>query len=295
MYQFYNKWLFFVILVVLFGSAFSFIDISLELFSPLFIAFTRVFISTIILFCICNYLKISFNFFYKNFFLIFILALTGTTIPFTFISWAQNYIDSSVTGILIGFMPLFTIIGSSLIGYEKLTLFSIFGFIIGFVGILILSLDSISSLNLSNSLPQIAVIFSALMYSINALLIKKLSHINILPLSTTVMLVSSMQLILFLPFTDHIYIEQDITNYSPILSLLFLSVFCTAIATVIYYKIIKNSGPNFLSLVNYPVPIFAVFLGVTFLDEKLEISSIIALALVLIGIYISQVKSTNSR
>ena len=146
-----------------------------------------------------------------------------------------------------------------------------------------------------NSLPQIAVIFSALMYSINALLIKKLSHINILPLSATVMFVSTMQLILFLPFTDYIYITGDITNYSPILSLLFLSIFCTAIATVIYYKIIINSGPNFLSLVNYPVPIFAVFLGVTFLNEKLEISSIIALALVLIGIYISQIKKTNSQ
>ena len=47
----------------------------------------------------------KFNFIKKNFILLFILGLTGTTIPFFLISWAQTTISSSETGILIGFMP----------------------------------------------------------------------------------------------------------------------------------------------------------------------------------------------
>ena len=75
------------------------------------------------------------------------------------------------------------------------------------------------------------------------------------------------------------------------LSILFMGVFSTAIATVIYYKIIHDYGPSFLSLVNYPIPVFAVFIGVVFLNENLSIYSILSLCLVMLAIYISQRKS----
>ena len=67
-----------------------------------------------------------------------------------------------------------------------------------------------------------------------------------------------------------------------------MAVFSTAAATVIYYKIIQDYGPSFLSLVNYPIPIFAFFAGVIILGESFNFYSIISLCLVIIGIYISQ-------
>ena len=67
-----------------------------------------------------------------------------------------------------------------------------------------------------------------------------------------------------------------------------MSIFSTALATIIYYKIINDYGPNFLSLVNYPIPIFAFFVGVIFLNESFNIYSLISLFLVVTAIYISQ-------
>ena len=75
-----------------------------------------------------------------------------------------------------------------------------------------------------------------------------------------------------------------------IISLLIMSVFSTALATVIYYKIIHDYGPSFLSLVNYPIPIFAFFIGVVFLKESANILSIISLFLIIASIYLSQKK-----
>ena len=84
-------------------------------------------------------------------------------------------------------------------------------------------------------------------------------------------------------FIESIYIDS-------IIALLFMSIFSTAIATVIYYKIIHDYGPNFLSLVNYPIPVFAFFIGVIFLGEEINIYTILSLLLVIAAIYISQKK-----
>ena len=128
------KWSFFTILVVLFGSAFLLIELSLNSFSPIQIAFFRVFFASI--FLLIYALLMGYKFIKKNFILLFILGLSGTTIPFFLISWAQTTISSSETGILIGFMPLFTIIGSHyFFKYENLSLNKILGFILGLLNI----------------------------------------------------------------------------------------------------------------------------------------------------------------
>ena len=117
---------------------------------------------------------------------------------------------------------------------------------------------------------------------------KKLSNINVIPLSSCVMILSSIQLFFVLIFS---YKASGLINtvfYDSVLALLFMAVFSTAAATVIYYKIIQDYGPSFLSLVNYPIPIFAFFAGVIILGESFNFYSIISLCLVIIGIYISQ-------
>ena len=77
---------------------------------------------------------------------------------------------------------------------------------------------------------------------------------------------------------------------SSIIAISILSLISTAFATVLYYKIIHDYGPNFLSLVNYPIPVFAFFAGIIFLNEKFNTLSILSLILVVLSVYISQKK-----
>jgi len=284
------KWFYFSILVVLFGSAFVLIELSLNSFSPTQIAFFRVFFASIFLLIYSIAQGYKLNFIYKYFNLLFILGLSGTTIPFFLISWAQQTISSSETGILIGFMPLFTVLGSHyLFKYEKLTANKILGFIVGFLGLLILLLNNNENINFFNNIySKIAVIISAFFYALNALLVKKINDIEVIPLSAVVMTFSTVQLIFLSFFSDEIYLLENEIYLDALISIIILSILSTAFATVLYYKIIQNYGPNFLSLVNYPIPVFAFFAGIVFLKEQFNFYSILSLFLVIISIYISR-------
>ena len=287
---FFLKWFYFSLLVIFFGSAFLLIEISLKSFSPIFIAFSRVTIAAILLYMYALYNAFSFNFVKKNFILLFILGMSGTSLPFFLISWAQITINSSQTGVLIGFMPIFTIIGSHFyFRYESLNIYKSIGFFLGFIGLTILFFDNEQSTNVFDDLTaKIAVILGAFFYALNALLVKKISNINPIPLSASVMIISSVQLLVgLLLFGDGKYYSETI-SLSSVISLSIMAIFSTAIATVLYYKIIHDYGPNFLSLVNYPIPIFAFFIGVVFLSEDISIYSIISLSLVILGVYLSQ-------
>ena len=286
------KWFFFLILVVLFGSAFLLIEISLNSFSPVQIAFFRVFFASIFLLIYSMTKGYKLNFVYKYFNLLFILGLSGTTIPFFLISWAQLTISSSETGILIGFMPLFTILGSHyFFKYEKLNVYKIFGFIIGFIGLLILLLNNNENISFFNNIyAKTAVIASAFFYALNALLVKKIDNVEVIPLSAIVMVFSTLQLLVLSLFSGKIYLIQGELYLDALISIIVLSILSTAFATVLYYKIIQNYGPNFLSLVNYPIPVFAFFAGIIFLKEQFNFFSILSLSLVIISIYISQKK-----
>ena len=284
------KWFYFSILVILFGSAFVLIELSLNSFSPTQIAFFRVFFASIFLLIYSITQGYKLNFIYKYFNLLFILGLSGTTIPFFLISWAQQTISSSETGILIGFMPLFTVLGSHyLFKYEKLTANKILGFIIGFLGLLILLLNNNENINFFNNIySKVAVIISAFFYALNALLVKKINDIEVIPLSAVVMIFSTVQLIFLSFFSDEIYLLESEIYIDALISIIILSILSTAFATVLYYKIIQNYGPNFLSLVNYPIPVFAFFAGIVFLKEQFNFYSILSLFLVIISIYISR-------
>ena len=289
------KWLYFSLLVIMFGSAFLLIELSLKSFSPSIIALSRVSIAALVLFLYSMHKGYSYDFVKDHFILLFILGLSGTTIPFYLISWAQMTINSSETGILIGFMPIFTIIGSHyFFKYEQLTANKVFGFILGFIGLFVLLINNENSINFEdNIIAKIAVIFAAFFYALNALLVKKIKNIKVIPLSAIVMTFSSLQLLFFVLVTYNNNTYTEVIYIDSLIALLFMAIFSTAIATVIYYKIIHDYGPNFLSLVNYPIPIYAFFSGVIFLDENINIYSIISLVLVVIAIYISQKNKIN--
>ena len=294
-YNNFYKWFYFILLVIMFGSAFLLIEISLKSFSPSIIAFSRVFLAAIILLFYSLVKKYSFVFIRNNFILLFVLGLSGTSIPFFLISWAQQTINSSETGILIGFMPIFTVLGSHFyFKYEKLNIQTFFGFMLGFLGLFILLLNNDSGISMhDNFLAKFAVILGAFFYALNALLVKKIIGVHVIPLSASVMLFSSFQLFVLLFLNNDFYNINFNFYLDSIISLLIMSVFSTALATVIYYKIIHDYGPSFLSLVNYPIPIFAFFIGVVFLKESANILSIISLFLIIASIYLSQKKDIS--
>ena len=73
--------------------------------------------------------------------------------------------------------------------------------------------------------------------------------------------------------------------------MLALSIVATAIATVVFLKLVTTAGPSFTSFINYLIPVWALLTGMIFLGEEPGLRVVIALALILAGIALSEVGS----
>ena len=189
------------------------------------------------------------------------MSLFNNVIPFNLIAWGQSQITASVGSILNATTPLFTVI---IANYwpkphrEEATLNRIIGVIIGICGVSILlglSLDDID-----NSIKgQIAILLAGISYAISALFGKQISG-NIHPaVSATMML--SLSTIILLPIM--LFIGYDfikIINTDAVIPILGLSIFSTAIAYLIFYRLIKTIGSNIM-LVTLLIPPIALVLS----------------------------------
>jgi drug/metabolite transporter (DMT)-like permease len=76
---------------------------------------------------------------------------------------------------------------------------------------------------------------------------------------------------------------------------LFLGVFSTAVAAILYFRLVKLAGPSFVSQLNYLIPLWAVAIGVVFLGERPEPKHLLALVLILGGVLMAQLESRRAR
>ena len=286
-------WLGLIALVIMFGSAFMFIKFAVQEYPPIVVAGGRIIIAAFILIAVSLYRKDSFAFIRYTWPLLIATALTGNCVPFYLISWGQQSVNSSIAGILMAVMPLTTIIlAHFFIKSEPLTTNRVTGFALGFIGILILlgpaALSKLES-GENTAIAMLAILLGAMSYAVNAILVKRLPNESFIALSTVVMIFAS---IMMLPgmFWDTQSWSVNITSVE-FLSIVFLGIFPTALATIVYFAVITRVGPSFLSQINYLIPVWAVLIGILFLNEKIGINAIIALVIILLGIAIAQRKN----
>ncbi|MDG2187087.1 MAG: DMT family transporter [Hyphomicrobiales bacterium] len=277
-------WIRLFVLSLLWGGSYIWIEYALLTVSPLTIVFFRVFMAALFLLCFCLILKLNFKI-NKRLFLIFLMmSLFNNVIPFNLIAWGQSQITASVSSILNATTPLFTVI---IANYwpkpngEKATLNRIIGVLIGICGVSILMGFSFDDID--NSIKgQIAILLAAISYAISALFGKQISG-NIHPaVSATMMLCISsiilLPIILFIGFDF-----KNITKIHAIIPILGLSIFSTAIAYLIFYKLIKTIGSNVM-LVTLLMPISAIFMSIIFLGETIAKQHIVGLFMILTGL-----------
>lgn len=288
-------WLGMIALVVMFGSAFMLTKISVQVYPPSIVAGGRIIIAAIMLVVIALYRKESFKFLRNYWLLLVALAFFGCSLPFYLISWGQQTVDSSIAGILMAVMPLTTIVLAHffVIG-ERLTPNRVVGFVLGFIGILVLfgpsALDNFDN-DVGRLIAMLAILAGALSYAVNTIIAKRLPDESFIALSAAVMTFAS---VLMLPgmFVANQNWEISIQS-AEFISLVLLGVFPTGVATVIYFAVIIRVGPSFLSQINYLIPVWAVLIGILFLNESVGYNAIIALVIILLGIAIAQRKNLS--
>lgn len=286
------KWVYLFILSVIWGSSFILIKKSLIGLTAYQLGALRTIITGVILLGV-GYPKLK-HIPKTKWKWLLISGLLGSFIPAFFFAIAETEIDSAVASILNSLVPLNTILLGFAVFKIASTKRQILGVIIGFIGTAILILKG-SELNPNqNYLYAGFVIASTLMYATNVNIIKRyLQDVKPLAIAAGNYVFIVIPAIIVLLFTDFFSISRlnnpDLPN--ALLYVTILSVFGTAMAKVIFNKLVQISTPVFASSVTYIMPIVALIWGI--LDgEAFSVIQALAATLILVGVYLSHKKKT---
>ena len=290
------SWLCLITLAIIWGVNFIFIKISVEDVGATNNVFFRLLLAALVL---STYLrstgkKLPLSKYNVLFYLI--LGFLGLALPFFLISSAEIYIDSGLAGLLMSPMPLITLSLSALIlKDEVINRTKILAFIIAFLGLIVLfgpkNLLALGGSNKIEFISQILVLIAAFCYGTNAVLSKLAPKIDVSAMATGVSIGSLFFITPFAFFYEPFYLV-NFTNEA-ILAIIIQGVFGTAIASILFFKIIELKGPVFLSLINFMIPPVAFFAGVLFLSEQIKINALLALLMILGALYINYRSSDN--
>jgi drug/metabolite transporter (DMT)-like permease len=286
-----GHWLLLFALVAMWGSAFMFTGIAVRGFSPTGLVAIRLSIAAVLLTGLV--LVRGHRFPWTRRFWLFSLAisLAGNCVPFWLISFGQQRIDSGLAGILMGIMPLTTmVLAHFFVRGEPLNRIKAVGFVVGFIGLVtLIGPEALLQLRGQGTelLHQLAVLGGAICYAINAIVARHRPAADPLVAAAGVMLAGSA---IMLPIGGASASTQLLAAPPvPLAAMLALSVVATAIATVVFLQLVATAGPSFTSFINYLIPVWALFMGVIFLGEEPGVGVVIALALILAGIALSEV------
>jgi drug/metabolite transporter (DMT)-like permease len=220
-----------------------------------------------------------------------VLGIVGNALPFFLITWGQQVVDSALAGILMAGMPLATLVlAHFLVHGEAMTVARVVGFALGFLGIVFL-MEPAAAAGLGGGaallvISQLSILCGALCYSANSIMARLLIKTDFLAAAAGTLLVSAVLVVPLALVVDEPWTLRP--SLSSIAAIAWLGIGPTAIATILYFKLISSAGPTFMSLVNYLSPAIAVFLGVTLLGEQPGVSAYTGLVLILAGIALSQ-------
>jgi drug/metabolite transporter (DMT)-like permease len=286
-----KDWALLLSLVAMWGSAFMFIKIAVVAIPPATIAAGRLVVGALALAVIVYARGTRIAPPNGAWMPWLVLALVGNAVPFYLIAWGQQTIESALAGILIAIMPLATLVlAHRFVRGEKATGSRIGGYVLGFLGIVLLmgpaALSGIMG-SAERVIAQLAVLGGALCYAANSVYARlRVKGGDVLVSSAGVLLIASAVMLPVALVVDRPWTLSP--SLPSLAAVVWLGVGATAIPTICYFALISSAGPTFMSLVNYLSPCVAVILGVTMMGEHPGPEAYAGLALILFGIAVSQ-------
>ena len=284
------EWVLLLALAAMWGSAFMFIKLGIATVPPATLVASRLALGALLLYTVMRMRGLALPPLGRRWIAFAVLAIVGNSAPFYLISWGQQFIDSALAGILMAVMPLTTLLlAHFFVAGERLTANRALGFSVGFSGILVLMGPAVIS-GLGGSLlevtAQATVLAGALCYAANSVMARRLVAADFLVASTSVLIVASIVMVPLALVLDRPWTLAP--SVSSTAAIAWLGIGPTALATLLYFRLIAAAGPTFMALVNYLSPLVALLAGVLLLGEKPGVTAFAGLGLILLGIALSR-------
>jgi drug/metabolite transporter (DMT)-like permease len=221
-----------------------------------------------------------------------ILGITNTALPFVLISWAEQHIDSAVASILNSSVPLFTmVIAHFALTDDRMTPRRVVGLLVGFAGVVVLTVRDMGGDVRLNLLAQGAMILAVLFYAGSSVMARRNTK-GIQPAVQALIPLLSAEAFIT---TGALLVESPIqfpTLPMTWIALIWLGLIGSCLAYLFYFYLLHSIGPTRATMVTYTFPVVGVALGVGFLGETLDVYLVTGAVLILASLLIVNRKKT---
>jgi drug/metabolite transporter (DMT)-like permease len=283
-----TSWGLIAILSILWGGAFLLIEIGMRSYPPNSLVFMRLALAVPPMLIVMWIMGVPLPRDVASWWRLFVVGILNCALPFMLFFWGQKSLDSGYASILNATTPLWGVIATHFMTTdEKLTPTRIFGVIMGLAGIIVMigpnALQGLSG----NLLAQAACLVSTVFYSFAAIYGRRLSTSGMAPIAIATGQTAAAALFM-LPVV--LLVDQPWTMAAPSLKStlagITLALFSTALAYILYFRLIERAGASNAQLVAFLMPVLAVTLGIMVLGEKLSGGQLAGAALIFAGLVI---------
>jgi len=288
-----KAWGYLIILSIIWGSSYFLIKIGLEdsdgnermpphLLGALRMSFAFLALSPLLYKSLKTIKK-------KHVLFVIISGVFGNGLPAFLFAYAETKLNSSITGMLNSLVPLLTILIATLVFKFKLKLNHIGGIIIGIIGAVLIVYQELFTTDLTSDdlIPILIVVLATLCYALSLNIIKyKLHDLNSMAITSISFASIGPFCIAYLfttDFFDRISAQPNFIEGIGIIGI--LAFIGTALAVLLFNKMIKISTAVFASSVTYFIPIVAILLGFT-LGESVSILQLVGIGVLILGVFL---------
>lgn len=284
------SWLLFIGLAFIWGSSFILMKEGLVALSAFQVASLRIIASGVVMIPVAYK---AFQVIPRNKLLIlFISGILGSLLPAYLFCIAEQEIDSALAGTLNSLTPIFVIIVGAIFFQNKASAAKIIGIMIAFGGSVLLFFNQPHFSEKNNLVYVLYIVLATIMYGINVNTVQRYLHdipsVRAVAVALTLIMIPAF---IVLVFTG--YFKMDLSNKAVLASTGYsalLGLGGTAIASVLFYILIKRAGAVFSSMVTYGIPVVANFWGVIY-GEQIGWIQILCLLIILAGVYVANRKN----
>lgn len=281
-----RNWILLLLLGAIWGGSFLFAKVAVAEIPPLVLVFCRVAIACVTLHVVLRFTSHRFPVQPSLLAAFLIMGLLNNAIPFSLLFWGQTELSAGLASILNATTPIFTfIVAALLMRQEPVRAHRIAGVLIGFAGVLVMVSPSVTGLGDDPLWAQLACLGGAFSYALAATFARRFRSIP--PLVSATGQLSGSTLIM-LPVA-----LLTAGNWSPFqtsaivwLNVLALGIGATALAYLIYFRLLADAGATNASLVTFIVPASAILFGFLALGERLNAYQFAGLGLLLTGLLV---------
>ncbi len=280
------EWGMLLVLSAVWGGSFFFNEIALRELPVLTLAVSRVGLAAIVLLVVLHLWGERLPTAGSIWLAFFTMGLLNNALPFTLILAGQQQIASGVASILNASTPLFTVVlAHFLTSDERISMGKSLGVVIGFVGVAVMiGVDAVSDLG-SHVVAQVLCLAGALSYGFAGIYGRRFRVLKVKPISTATgqLIASTIMLMPVAMIIDKPW-NLPVPGAAVIGAIVGVAVISTALAYVLYFRILATAGATNLLLVTFLIPASAILLGAVFLAEALQPHHVAGMTLIGTGL-----------